>query len=53
MIIILLQRLCADLENREAQLRAQEEEMKQRDAEISTLKEELRRYQAHLERQQV
>ena len=32
-----IQRLRADLEDREARLRAQKEEMKQRDAEISRL----------------
>ena len=48
-----IQRLHADLEDREAQLRAQEEEMKQRDAEISRLLGELRDCRAHLQRQQV
>ena len=48
-----IQRLCADLEDREARLRAQEEEMQQRDAEINRLMAELRRCQAQLLRQQV
>ena len=48
-----IQRLRADLEDREAWLRAQEEEMKQKDAEISRLLEELRDCQAQLQRQQV
>ena len=47
------QRLRADLEDREAQLRAKEEEMKQRDAEISRLMAELRICQAQLPRHQV
>ena len=48
-----IQSLHADLENREARLRAQEEETKQRDAEISRLLGELRRCQAQLQEQQV
>ena len=48
-----IQRLRADLEDREARLRAQKEEMKQRDAEISRLLGELRSCQAQLQRQQV
>ena len=48
-----IQSLCADLEDREAQLRAQEEETKQRDAEIDKLLGELRRCQAQLQEQQV
>ena len=40
-----LQRLRIDLEEREAHLRAKEEEMKQRDAEIGRLIGELRRCQ--------
>ena len=47
------QRLCVDLENREAQLRAQEEELEQRDADISRLLGELRQCQAQLHREQV
>ena len=50
-IIILctyIQSLRADLEDREARLRAQEEEMKERDAEINRLLEELRRCQTQL-----
>ena len=46
-----MQRLRTDLENREAQLRAQEEDLKQRDAEISRLIAEL--CQAQLQREQV
>ena len=41
------------LQGREAQLRAQEEEMKERDAEINRLLGELRRYQTQLLRLQV
>ena len=52
MIVILctydVQCLRADLEDREARLRAQEEEMKERDAEINTLLGELWRCQAQL-----
>ena len=44
-ITIHMQRLHADLEEREAQLKAKEEEMKQKDAEISRLVGELRRCQ--------
>ena len=44
------QRLLVDLEKREAQLRDQEEELKQRDIEISRLVGELRQYQAQLQR---
>ena len=40
-----MQRLYADLEARETQLKVQEEEMKQRDAEINRLVGELRRCQ--------
>ena len=40
-----LQRLRVDLEEREARLRAKDEEMKQRDAEITRLMEELERCQ--------
>ena len=47
------QRLRADLEDREAQLRAKEEEMNQGDADISRLMGELRRCQAQLLRHQV
>ena len=39
------QRLCADLEDREAQLLMQEEEMQRQDAEISRLVGELRALQ--------
>ena len=48
-----IQRLRADLEDREAQLRAQEEEMKERDAETNRLLGELRKCQAQLQEQQV
>ena len=48
-----IQSLHADLGDREAWLRAQEEETKQRDAEISRLLGELRRCQAQLQEQQV
>ena len=47
------QRLLADLENGEAQLRAQEEELEQRDAEISRVMGELRQCQAQLHGEQV
>ena len=51
-VIIILcpytQRLHADLEDKEARLRAQEEEMKERDAEINRLLGELRRCQTQL-----
>ena len=50
-IIILctyIQSLRADLEDREARLRAQDEEMRERDAEINRLLGELRRCQAQL-----
>jgi len=47
-----MQRLRADLEEREAHLRAQEEELKQRDAEINRLLGELRRCQTQLQEQQ-
>ena len=43
-----IQSLRADLEDREAQLRAQEEEMKERDAEINRLLGELRKCQTQL-----
>ena len=43
-----VQHLRADLEDREARLRAQEEEMKERDAEINRLLGELRRCQTQL-----
>ena len=43
-----LQRLRAGLEDREAQLRAQEEGMKQKDAEINKLMEKLKICQAQL-----
>ena len=46
-----MQRLHTDLENREAQLRAQEEDLKQRDAENSRLITEL--CQVQLQREQV
>ena len=45
--------LRTDMEDREARLRAQEDEMQQRDAEISILMAELRRCQAQIQRQQV
>ena len=48
-----LQSLRTDLEEREARLRTQEEEMKQRDAEINRLLEELRRCGAQLLGEQV
>ena len=48
-----IQRLRAELEDREARLRAQEEEMQQRDDEINRLMGELRSCQAQLLRQQV
>ena len=48
-----IQSLRADLEEREARLRAQEEETKQRDAEISRLLGELRRCNVRLQEQQV
>ena len=44
-----IQRLRAELEEREARLRAQEEGMQQRDAEINRLMGELRRCQAELQ----
>ena len=47
------QSLRADLEEREAQLKAQEEEMKERNAEITRLLGELRRCQTQLLEQQV
>ena len=48
-----IQSLRSDLEDREAQLRAQEEEMKERDTEINRLLGELRRCQTQLLGQQV
>ena len=48
---MMMQRLHADLEDREVRLRVQEEEMKQRDAEIRRLLGELSWVQ--LQRQQV
>ena len=45
---IYVQSLHADLEDREARLRAQEEEMKERDAEINRLLGELRTCQTQL-----
>ena len=48
-----MQRLLADLECREAQLRAQEEELKQRDTDISRLMSELRQCQIQLQTEQV
>ena len=44
-----IQRLHAELEEREARLRAQEEEMQQRDAEINKLMRELRRCRTELQ----
>ena len=49
-IILLYQRLLADMEKRDAQLRDQEEELKQKDVEISSLIGELRQCQAQLRR---
>ena len=48
MIIIYMQSLQADFEDREARLRAQEEEMKERDAEINRLLGELKQCQTQL-----
>ena len=48
MIIIYMQSLQADLEDREARLRAQEEEMKERNAENNRLLRELKQYQTQL-----
>ena len=45
-----MQKLHVDLEEREAQIIAKEEEIKQRDAEISRLMEELRRFQEVISR---
>jgi chromosome segregation ATPase len=47
-MIYIIQSLRADLEDREARLRAQEEEMKERDTEINRLLGELRRCQTQL-----
>ena len=48
MIIIYMQSLQADLEDREARSRTQEEEMKERDAEINRLLGELKQCQTQL-----
>ena len=48
-ILLLYQRLLADMEKRDAQLRDQEEELKQKDVEISRLGRELRQCQTQLE----